>query len=49
MQNHTKKFMGVIRGRSESFGITFDYYGVRMGKTVARLEYGIVGIENQQS
>ena len=45
MQNHTKKCMGVIRSRSESFRIVFDYYSVRGGKTVVWLEYGIVDIE----
>ena len=44
MQNHTKKCMGVIRSRSESFGIAFDYNGVREGKTVIWLECGIVGM-----
>ena len=42
MQNHTKKCIGVIRSRSESFGIAFDYNSVQKGKTVAWLEYEIV-------
>ena len=43
MQNHTKKCMGAIRSRGESFGIAFDYYSVRKGKTAIWLEYGAVG------
>jgi hypothetical protein len=36
--------MGAIRSRSDSNGITFDYYSVRWGKTLLGLEYGIVGM-----
>jgi hypothetical protein len=36
--------MGAIWSRSESFGIAFEYYSVCEGKTVVRLEYGIVGM-----
>jgi hypothetical protein len=45
MQNHTKKCMGVIRSRSESFRFAFDYNSVLGGKAVVWLEYGIVGMK----
>ena len=45
MQTHTKNYMGVIRSRSESFGIAFDYNSVHCGIDVIWLEYGAMGMK----
>jgi hypothetical protein len=44
MQYHTQECIGVIRSRSESFGISFDYNDRSEGKTPLWLIYGAMGM-----